>query len=162
MQKEKVNTFNLKLRESVRKKFKAIAHNHGISMQAILSAFIESYIANPDKYKIKMEVTGMSLRNTNMVAKPVEYNIVKLDKIEIREVLDVNGSKGEYHIRSNGNIKDDHLINYIRGGLPGCDVGLVDPTGELKLDYPIFLIVKDPMQKESMSEFFEGFDMAMV
>ena len=51
-----IPTFNLKLAEKKRKTFKAIAHNNGTSMQAVLSAFVDSYIENPDKFQIRMLV----------------------------------------------------------------------------------------------------------
>ena len=57
-----MTTFNLKLPKSVRKDFKNITHDRGTTMQAVLSAFTESFVENPDKFKIKMEVVGEGLR----------------------------------------------------------------------------------------------------
>jgi len=56
MDGNKMTTFNLKLSDDTRRKFKSVAHNKGVTMQAILSAFTESFIDDPDKFKIKMEV----------------------------------------------------------------------------------------------------------
>jgi len=51
-----MTTFNLKLRNTVRDDLKKITHDRGTTMQAILSAFAESFIETPDKFRIKMEV----------------------------------------------------------------------------------------------------------
>jgi len=53
-----MTTFNLKLSEDIRSKFKDVAHERGTTMQAILSAFTESFIDDPDKFRIKMEVVN--------------------------------------------------------------------------------------------------------
>ena len=45
-----------KLPEKLREDFKKITHNQGTSMQAVLSAFSQFYVDNPDKFKIKMEI----------------------------------------------------------------------------------------------------------
>ena len=51
MAADKNTMFNLKLRASRRKKFKSTTHDYGTTMQAVLSAFVESYIENPDKFR---------------------------------------------------------------------------------------------------------------
>jgi len=53
-----MTTFNLKLQEHVREKFKNITHKKGITMQTALSAFVESYISDPERYRIRMEVAS--------------------------------------------------------------------------------------------------------
>ncbi len=52
----KMTTFNLKLPENTRKKFKNVTHDRGTTMQAVLSAFTESFVESPEKFKIKMEI----------------------------------------------------------------------------------------------------------
>jgi len=48
---------NLKLDKNLREKFlSAVKNNGGGSMQTVLEAFVQAYIDNPDKFKIKMEV----------------------------------------------------------------------------------------------------------
>ena len=51
-----MSPFNLKLPENIRENFKRITHDRGTTMQTVLAAFAESYVLNPDKYKIKMEI----------------------------------------------------------------------------------------------------------
>lgn len=152
--------FNLKLVESVRKKFKSTAHQYGTTMQSVLSAFVEAYITTPGKFKIKMEVKEMDkevfLKNLNMSVKPVSNQILKMNNIEVRRVLDKNEiPTGEFHIKPLNGSSEEKIIEFINKSFTGAEFGLVDPSGELKLEYPIYLIVKDEMQKEAVLEFFE-------
>lgn len=48
--------FMLKIGRLTRDRFKEITHIKGGTMQSILSAFIESYVDNPDNYRLKLEV----------------------------------------------------------------------------------------------------------
>ena len=51
-----ISPFNLKLPEITKDNFKKITHDRGTTMQTVLAAFAESYVTNPDKFKIKMEI----------------------------------------------------------------------------------------------------------
>lgn len=51
-----MTTFNLKLPEKTRSYFKKVTRERNTTMQGVLSAFTESYIENPDKFRIKMEI----------------------------------------------------------------------------------------------------------
>ena len=48
--------FNFKLPRDRREKLKQTTRERGLTMQSVLSAFVESYIQNPDSFKVKMEV----------------------------------------------------------------------------------------------------------
>jgi hypothetical protein len=48
--------YNLKLKKSVRDDMKRQTHKRGTSIQSVLSAFCESYLNDPDKFTIKLEV----------------------------------------------------------------------------------------------------------
>ena len=47
---------NLKLDRTVRQDFSTTTKNNGGSMQTVLEAFVNAYISNPKRFKIKMEV----------------------------------------------------------------------------------------------------------
>ena len=49
-------TFNLKLPPGSRDTFKTNTHDRGMTMQAALAAFVESYNENPDRFRLVMEV----------------------------------------------------------------------------------------------------------
>lgn len=52
----KLATFNLKLSSRVRDVFKSNTHDRGLTMQAALAAFVESYNDNPDRFRLVMEM----------------------------------------------------------------------------------------------------------
>jgi predicted DNA-binding protein len=52
----KVQPVNLKLPKDIKEQFKRISHDKGTSMQNLLLAFVNAYIENPEKFKIKMEI----------------------------------------------------------------------------------------------------------
>ena len=51
-------TFNLKLPPASRNSFKKKTHDRGLTMQAALAAFVESYNEKPDKFRLVMEVVA--------------------------------------------------------------------------------------------------------
>jgi hypothetical protein len=53
---EVIKSLPFKLKKSVRRNFKQTARSNGSNMQAVLNAFVESYIDDPKKFRIKMEV----------------------------------------------------------------------------------------------------------
>ncbi len=50
---------NLKLTDCVHKNFLSTVKKNGETMQSVLSAFVISYIDNPLRFKIKMEVSDV-------------------------------------------------------------------------------------------------------
>lgn len=50
--------FNLKLPDESRDAFKKNTHDRGLTMQAALAAFVESYNENPDRFRLVMEVVA--------------------------------------------------------------------------------------------------------
>jgi hypothetical protein len=165
MASDKNTMFNLKLRASIRKKFKNAAHYNGTTMQAVLAAFVESYIESPGKFRIKMEVKGMQpkgLRRLNMTVKPVEHDVVKMKNIEVRRVMGNDGPTGEFHIKPLNGVTPDTVLARIQGALMGAEAGIADKSGELGLDYPVYLIVSDEMQKEVMLDVLERLDLSVV
>ena len=51
-----LSSFNLKLDREVRDAFKKATRERHVSMQSVLSSFVDFYIENPDRIKLKMEV----------------------------------------------------------------------------------------------------------
>jgi len=48
--------FGLKLHDNDRESFKVITRKNGTTMQAVLEAFVRSYIANPDKFELRVSM----------------------------------------------------------------------------------------------------------
>jgi len=59
IERPRLQPFNLKLRPDVKSRLKTITHDRGMTMQAVLSAFAESYSQNPDGFRITMEVVNV-------------------------------------------------------------------------------------------------------
>jgi len=55
MQNNKV-VLNLKMPDEKRNRFKRVAKDNGMTMQSVLSAFVEFYIKNPEIFKMKLEL----------------------------------------------------------------------------------------------------------
>jgi len=49
---------NLKLPDDVHGKFHTLVKESGGTMQSVLAAFVESYVEDPDNFKIKLEVVN--------------------------------------------------------------------------------------------------------
>jgi len=165
MSKEKTKVFNLKLTESVRNRFKVVTRKNHTTMQQVLAAFVESYIESPGKFKIKMEVndkTMVSPRRVNMSSKAVEHEVEKFQNFEVRKVLGPDSIQKVFHLKPFNKKVFDGMVNFFNEKLPGCQIGLADPSGELGLDYPVFLIVEDEMQKLAIDDVFKAADLSLV
>jgi len=87
----------------------------------------------------------------------ISYGEMEFDSFRAREVLIDGETKGEYHIaplKVNAKV----LFSHMKRRMPQFRMGMVDPSGVLNLDYPIYLIVEDEMSKSCMFEIFEKFD----
>ena len=91
---------------------------------------------------------------TNINPDNISYGYESFKGFDVRQVF-VNGdSKSEYHLKSDPAIIN---INVLLDGAKkilgnDCEIGLVDPTLILTLDFPIFVIVKNPMIEDIMSD----------
>jgi len=56
---------NLKLPEELHIRFHEAAREGGNTMQLILSAFVSAYVEDPEKYKIKMEVSNNGSKSSS-------------------------------------------------------------------------------------------------
>jgi len=101
----------------------------------------------------------------NQNAKPVEisYGEAMLQNFCVREVFIDGKPKGEYHIK----IREpraarihDAMIFFIQT-LGKCEVGIIDPTNTLNLDYQIFVKTSDPMKILSMMDTMNGIDVEL-
>ena len=104
--------------------------------------------------------------NKGMVAydfqQPVErisYNGMEFKSFLVREVY-INGKqKGEFHIKPKSEKLLEGAVIYLRQYFPQCSIDLVDPSGLLNLEFPIYLICKDnPMIIDSIQQIFEKID----
>ena len=82
----------------------------------------------------------------------VAYGYESFDGFSVEIVYMNSELKGEYHIKaSDGGPLYDNLfaaLNKFFGR--DCEVGFVDRTGIITLEYPIYVIVKNPLISDEM------------
>jgi len=78
--------------------------------------------------------------NVSINTQDINYTEAKFSRMIIREVYKNGVPNGIYHIKPKNNIKTAFLLEFLKKELPILlDVDLMDPEGELNLEYPIYL-----------------------
>ena len=91
-------------------------------------------------------------------AEDFHYAILEYTYFEIREVL-INGEpKGEYHIKALDKSKLINAVTFLKKHFQNCEIGIIDSSGILNLEYPIYLIAKTEMDKLSIISTFDTID----
>ncbi len=86
----------------------------------------------------------------------IQYGEVDYGTIMVREVFIKGVSKGEFHIRFKVAIQPVDQIRHVRNFVPdNCQVGMVDPSGILSLDYPIYVKCGSEMDRIACDQAFE-------
>lgn len=82
----------------------------------------------------------------------ITYGYESFDGFDIEIVYLNNKLKNEYHLKvSGGKIMIDELfIALYRQLSRDCEIGFVDRTGIITLEYPIYIIVKNQMLTDEM------------
>lgn len=87
----------------------------------------------------------------------ISYGEMEFNNFRAREVLVDGDPKGEYHIAPIG-MDTKVLLSFMKRRLSKYKVGIVDPSGVLNLEYPLYVMVEDEMAKACMNEIFDNFD----
>ena len=85
-----------------------------------------------------------------------DYIITEYDGVGVREVIRGDAATGEFHVKLRAGTDVERALDHFRAQFGGQEVGLVDPTGVLNLDYPIYIIIKDQMMLEVAHSVFEN------
>jgi hypothetical protein len=115
-------------------------------------------LAEFDQKKKEKFPDGMSSYSfTPVVPEQISYAEATFKHFTIREVY-INGKqKGEFHIKTDRN--PSNLVILLRSHFIGCSIDLIDPSGLLNLEYPIYLICKgNPLILETVQQTFEKID----
>ena len=82
----------------------------------------------------------------------ITYGDAVFSNFEFREVFINKESKGEYYIKIFNNTPQAIMKAsfFLANKLSGCEVGLIDPTNELKLQYHIYIKTDNELLKASM------------
>jgi len=91
----------------------------------------------------------------------ITYADMQFKSFQVREVY-INGRQtGEYHVKPVGK---SHVsaVMFLKARMHRCSIGLIDPSGLLNLEYPIYIVCKnDPMVMEAIPQIFEQIDEEM-
>ena len=88
----------------------------------------------------------------------INYAVAEYESFEVREVFLGSQPKHEYHIRIKDGSSTQGALVYLRTKFDGCEIGLVDPSGILNLEYPIYVIVKSELIKDIVKSIFDEID----
>jgi len=86
----------------------------------------------------------------------ITHGFETYDGFDVRIVYISGETKGEYHIKPADNVNTGQLLQLMKNMIEGAEVNLVDRSGVLNLDFPIYVIVKDPMLVEAMEEVWKS------
>jgi hypothetical protein len=88
----------------------------------------------------------------------INYANSSYEFFDVREVYIDGKSKGEYHIKPTRTKDLSYFLAYLRSEFVGNEVGQVDPTGTLDLEYPIYLKITEPMYMDIAFKLFSKID----
>lgn len=92
--------------------------------------------------------------NENIQVNPdnISYGFQTYGGFIVRTVYLKNELKGEYHLKAEegGPLYDNLLVALMKIVGKDCEVGYVDRTGIITLEYPIYVIVKNPLLEDVM------------
>ena len=113
---------------------------------------MESYTFIPD---VEWESWRTRIEGLHSTYSNISYGIAGFKMFDVQEVFIDGKQKGEYHVRINGTFSIENIlkaVSFFRHHLPGCEVGVIDPDGTLRLEYHIYVKTDDPMRIMSMME----------
>lgn len=94
----------------------------------------------------------------SMSPEDITYAVMEYGYFVVREVMIGDKPKGEYHIKILDRSNLRKAVEFFQRELPGIEVGMVDPSGELNLEYPIYAIAEGEMEQAGMMSSFEQID----
>jgi len=151
-----MGTINLDIPNKKRDAFKKATRERKTNMRAILSAFIDLYLMDPDRFLLKMEAGNHMFPQSEEI-KPNELSYMEKDFscFKLKQPLSDGKKKDEYYLKLKGRLQEKEVLKQMLTVFTGCEVGLLDPGKSLGLEDNIYVIVKDEMIKDSMMSSFE-------
>jgi hypothetical protein len=102
----------------------------------------------------------MYIPAVHVTPQEVSYGEVVLKNFTIREVFIDGKQKGEYHIKlhhiTSGNLKN--MMHFFTTMLTDCEVGAIDITNTLNLEYHIYIKTVNQLKIVSMMSIMETLD----
>jgi len=99
------------------------------------------------------------LSKINMMAIPIEPDIFNFKNFSFKKF----NNKGELiiHFKIFDKKLNSAFFNNLRDTLSKSKIALVDPDGMFGIDYPVYAVVEDLMERESIDESLELLDITM-
>ena len=107
-----------------------------------------------------METEGIRNLELSITADNPEYYIKDFKNLTARMVLKEGQPTGICHIKSRILASDNLIIGFIRANMQECKVDFVLPG--FKIDYPIYISTKNPMQIEGLMDDIERVDFGLT
>ena len=92
----------------------------------------------------------------------IQYGEMEYNFFYIREVLKDNKPIGEFHIKLKDKSSVKNAKDYFQRQFVDCEVGLIDPDCLLNLEYSIYMIVRDKMILNDITNIFVQIDNELV
>lgn len=87
----------------------------------------------------------------------ITYGYSNYKGFEVRKVYISGKLKGEYHIKTSEDVQIEQVLEELKKQIgKGCEIGIVDRTGILNLEYPIYIIVKNSILFDTMDDVWEN------
>jgi len=151
-------TINLDLPNRKRDLFKKATKERNTNMRAILSAFIDLYLMNPDRFLLKMEAGNHMFPKPQELENPGELSYMEKDfkSFKLKQAITDGKKKDEYYLKLKDNLDERKVLEYMKTAFTGCKLGLLDPERNLSLPDDIYVIAEDEMVKDVMMDSFEA------
>ena len=107
-----------------------------------------------------MEIDGISNLELSITADNPEYYIKDFRNLRARMVLKDGKPTGVCHIKSRISASDNLIIGFIKSNMKECEVDFV--LKGFKVDYPIYISTKNPMQIEGLLDDIERVDFGLT
>jgi hypothetical protein len=91
-----------------------------------------------------------------IIKKPISYAYWEFKSFTVREVMLNNNPTGEYHLKINnkdGIISGD-TYNIFMSELSNPEIGQIDKSKILNLEYPYYIKIENELIKENVNEIF--------
>ena len=85
---------------------------------------------------------GLNRINVSIDPQDIHYAEATFKRLIVREVYDGDYPNGVYHFKPIQNINAQFLVNFLREKITDVKIDLADPSGNIKLEYPVYLISK--------------------
>lgn len=98
--------------------------------------------------------------NKSVLPEKISYGDAGFRNFDFREVFVNDKPKGEYYIKIRNSTPQAiaNAVVFLTNRLKDCEVGIIDPSQDLRLEFHIYIKTNNDMLKEVMLQTMEGID----